>query len=406
MNLNALLSFAVLVTGCIVTSIVFYKHKDLSSRLFAFSLFSLNYAVLLIFLFESRYILYVPFLFRTAPLVYYLIVPSFYMYLVFVLKKRNHLHWTDILHLLPTIIYFIDYFPLFFSTPEYKLQLINTLISNDENTLLKFGEGWIMPARVHFLGPVIIGLVYLFLATKILFHYYRFSIEHNKKLGILRWLVTATALYFLLEIASLAIFLFAPANQWLLTTICIMVIFFTISLILFSEPYLLYGRYFNATYSGSENGKKNKQINLPEEKIKELHQLFENYITNQHYLHQHTNLKQVANHLNTQPYILSTFINHVYRMHFNDVINLHRIKYIEDGLTSKKWETLTLEAIAGKAGFNNRITFLTAFKKFTGITPTQYINKLRSTIDHSQRKADDREKLLRVKIETKNGLKE
>src|SRR5215831_18567356 len=106
MNLNALLSFAVLVTGSIVTSIVFYKHKELSSRLFAFSLFCLNYTVLLIFLFESRYILYVPFLFRTAPLLYYLIVPSFYMYLLFILKRRNHLQWTDGLHLLPAIIYF------------------------------------------------------------------------------------------------------------------------------------------------------------------------------------------------------------------------------------------------------------------------------------------------------------
>jgi len=387
MNLSALLSFAVLVTGCIVISIVFYKHKDLSSRLFAFSLFSLNYAVLLIFLFESKYILYVPFFFRTAPLFYYLIVPSFYLYLVFVLKKRNGLHWTDALHLLPATVYFIDYVPLFLSTPEYKLQLINTLIAHDENSLLKFGEGWIMPARVHFLAPVIIGLVYLFFAAKILLHYYRFSIEHNKKLGILRWLVTATSLYFLLEITSLVIFQFALPNQWMLTTMCIMVIFFTISLILFSEPYLLYGRYFNATYSGNENIKKHKQLNLPEEKIHELQQLFENYIKKQSYLHQHTNLKQVASQLDTQPYVLSTFINHVYRMHFNDVINLHRIKYIEDGLTNKKWESLTLEAIAGKAGFNNRITFLTAFKKFTGTTPTQYIKKLRVKKNQTENKA-------------------
>ena len=263
MNLNALLSFAVLITGCIVISIVSYKHKDLSSRLFAFSLFSLNYAVLLIFLFESGYILYVPFFFRTAPLFYYLIVPSFYMYLVFVLKKRDRLQLTDALHLLPAIIYFIDYVPLFFSTPEYKLQLINTLITQDEKSLLKFGEGWLIPATIHFLAPVIIGLVYLFFAAKLLFHYYRFSIEHNKKLGILRWLVTATSLYISFGIASLVIFLFASANQWLLTTICIMVIFFTISLILFSEPYLLYGRYFNATYSGNESNKKHKQFNLP-----------------------------------------------------------------------------------------------------------------------------------------------
>ena len=387
MNLNALLSFAVFVTGCIVTSIVFYKHKEVSSRLFALSLFSLNYAVLLIFLFESRYIFYVPFFFRTAPLFYYLIVPSFYLYLVFVLRKRNHLQWKDALHLLPAIIYFIDYTPLFLSAPGYKRHLINALIARNENTLLRFGEGWIMPARVHFLGPVIIGLVYLFFAGQMLLHYYRFSIEQNKKLGILRWLVTATALYVLLEVASLAIFLFAFSNQWLLTTICIMVIFFTISLILFSEPYLLYGRYFNATYTGNENIKKHKQLHLPEEKIKELQQLFENYITEQYYLHQHTSLKQVASHLNTQPYVLSNFINQVYRMHFNDVINLHRIKYIEDGLATKKWEMLTLEAIAGKAGFNNRITFLTAFKKFTGITPTQYMRKLRAATNDGQRKS-------------------
>src|SRR5262249_6613871 len=163
---------------------------------------------------------------------------------------------------------------------------------------------------------------------------------HNKRLTILRWLVTVTFLYFLLETSSLVIFFFARGNQWFLTTICIMVIFFTISLILFSEPYLLYGRYFNATYSGNENTKKHKQLNVPEARIHELQQLFEGYITKQYYLHQHTNLRQVASHLNTQPYVLSTFINHVYRMHFNDVINLHRIKYIEDGLANKKWESL------------------------------------------------------------------
>jgi AraC-like DNA-binding protein len=306
---------------------------------------------------------------------------------VFVLKKRARLQLTDALHLLPAIIYFIDYVPLFLSAPEYKLQLINTLITQDEKSLLKFGEGWLIPARIHFLAPVIIGLVYLFFAAKMLFHYYCFGIEHNKKLGILRWLVTATSLYLVLEIASLVIFLFASANQWLLTTICIMVIFFTISLILFSDPYLLYGRYFNATYSGNESNKKHTQFNLSEEKIRELQQLFENYITKQYYLLQHTTLKQVANHLNTQPYVLSTFINQAYQMHFNDLINLHRIKYIEDGLINKKWESLTLEAISGKAGFNNRITFLTAFKKFTGITPTQYIKKLHGTKNKNENKA-------------------
>ncbi len=377
MNLSALLSFAVLVIGCIVASIILYKHKDLASRLFALSLFSLNYTVLLIFLMESRYILYVPFLFRTGVLSYYLIAPAFYLYLVFVLKKRKRLQWKDAVHTILPIFYLVDYMPFLLRSSQYKLQLIHSIINNDGKGILNFGESWIMPPKFHFLAPNILAIVYMFFAARILFQYYRFSVEHNKKLGILRWLTTATTLYFLLEASSLFIFLFIPNNQWILTSICILLMYFTMSLILFSEPYLLYGRYLNATYSDGETSKKPRQLNLPNEKIHELKAHFENYINKEHYLNQQTNLKLVASQLNTQPYVLSTFINQVYQMHFNDLINQHRIKYIEEGLINEKWSSLTLEAIAEKAGFNNRITFLTAFKKFTGITPTQYIKNIR-----------------------------
>jgi hypothetical protein len=56
MSFSALFSFAVMITGCIVICIILNKHKDLPSRLLALSLFSLNFTVLLIFLFESEYI--------------------------------------------------------------------------------------------------------------------------------------------------------------------------------------------------------------------------------------------------------------------------------------------------------------------------------------------------------------
>src|SRR5580765_4082228 len=173
MNLTALVSFAVLVTGCIVASIILYRNKDLPSRMLSFSLLTLNYAVLLIFLFESKYIFYVPFLFRTGPLFYYLMVPSFYLYLVLVLKKRKQLRWTDGLHLLPSIIYLVDFMPLFLSPVPYKMQIINSLVNHDQKTVLLFNEGWIMPPRVHFLGPVVIGLVYIFFSARMLFLYYR-----------------------------------------------------------------------------------------------------------------------------------------------------------------------------------------------------------------------------------------
>src|SRR5436190_1818595 len=206
MNLTALVAFAVLVTGCIVASIVLYRNKDLPSRMLAFSLFTLNYAVLLIFLFESKYIFYVSFFFRTGPLFYYLMVPSFYVYLVLVLKKRKQLRWTDGLHLLPSTIYLIDFMPLFLSPVTYKLQVINSLVNHDQQTVLTFNEGWMMPSRIHFLGPVIIGLVYILFATRMLFQYYREAVKNKQKKAILGWLATAVSLYFLWKLAVLLYF--------------------------------------------------------------------------------------------------------------------------------------------------------------------------------------------------------
>jgi AraC-like DNA-binding protein len=376
MNLTALVSFAVLVTGCIVASIVLYRNKDLPSRILSFSLFTLNYAVLLIFLFESKYIFYVPFLFRTGPLLYYLMVPSFYVYLVLVLKRRKQLRWTDALHLIPSIIYLVDFTPLFLSPVAYKLQIINSLVNRDQQTVLTFNEGWIMPSRIHFLGPVIIGLAYIFFAARMLFQYYREAARNKTKQAILGWLATAISLYFLLEMASLAIFFFAPAHQWLLTAIAVLGFFFSMSLILFSKPYILYGAYLNDANAAGDIPKKQGNPNLQPEKLRELQERFDHYISEQHYLNPNTNLKEVAGRLNIPSYVLSMFVHQAYQMHFNDVINSHRVKYVSEGLTKEQWDTLTLEAVGEIAGFNNRITFLNAFKKFTGVTPSQYVKSI------------------------------
>ena len=98
--------------------------------------------------------------------------------------------------------------------------------------------------------------------------------------------------------------------------------------------------------------------------------------TKEFYLNSDVDRKEVARYLKVEPHIFSAFISQAYEANFNDVINRYRIKYVEEGLKNERWNELTLEAIAEKAGFNNRVTFLTAFKKFTGTTPTQYIKNI------------------------------
>src|SRR4030095_7957476 len=224
MSFSALFLFVVLITGSIVIGIILNKRRDLPSRLLAFSLFSLNCTVLLIFLFESKYLLYLPFLFRAGSFFYSPVLPSFYLYVVFVIKSRKFLRWADALHMLPALIYFVDFGPLFFSSNQYKLTIIRSLLSHDQRTVLHYNEGWFMPQGVHFLAPIILGFVYIFLIARMLLKY-RSATSDNKAV-LLRWLTIATSVYFLLEASSLAVFLFSPTYQWLISSICVMTFFF------------------------------------------------------------------------------------------------------------------------------------------------------------------------------------
>ena len=375
MSFSALFSFAVLITGCIVIGIILNKRRDLPSRLLALSLFSLNFTVLLIFLFESSYIRYVPFLFRTGSFFYYLVMPSFYLYATFVIKSRKYLRWSDGLHLLPALLYFVDLSPLFFSSTQHKLEIINALLGHDQKTVLRYDEGWFLPPRTHFLAPILLGIGYILSVARMLYKYSRSRVQKNKAV-ILRWLITATSLYFLLAAGSLLTLIFTPGDQWLYSSICVMTFFFIISLVLFSNPHLLYGHYVNAELLKEQAGKKIKQLTLSNEKMLELKDLFEKYAKKEFYLNSNVDRKEVANYLNVQPHIFSAFVSQAYQANFNDVINRYRITYVEEGLKQEKWNELTLEAISEKAGFNNRVTFLTAFKKFTGTTPTQYIKNI------------------------------
>jgi AraC-like DNA-binding protein len=88
-------------------------------------------------------------------------------------------------------------------------------------------------------------------------------------------------------------------------------------------------------------------------------------------------IRNLSEETGVQLYKLSAFINTRLGCGFNDYINQFRVKYctkmMEDGIAKQ----LTLQALASECGFNNRNTFTSAFKKFTGITPSGFIKKLK-----------------------------
>jgi AraC-like DNA-binding protein len=73
---------------------------------------------------------------------------------------------------------------------------------------------------------------------------------------------------------------------------------------------------------------------------------------------------------------LSELLNEAYGMHFNDFVNQHRIAYVIEHFDRPAWTQLTLEGIGAEAGFNSRNTFIRAFKKVTGMTPSEYRDRI------------------------------
>lgn len=89
-----------------------------------------------------------------------------------------------------------------------------------------------------------------------------------------------------------------------------------------------------------------------------------------YFLNQICTIERLAKEINTNRQYLSQIINQNYNYNFNNFINSYRIKEARKLLLAPENQKFTIEAIGEKSGFKNRASFNSAFKKFTGVTPS------------------------------------
>jgi len=88
-------------------------------------------------------------------------------------------------------------------------------------------------------------------------------------------------------------------------------------------------------------------------------------------------LRQLSDETHIPLHHLSAFINKHYKMNFNDFINEYRVAYCKEKLLNGECKQKKLEAIAGESGFNNRNTFTSAFKRVTGMNPSDFLRNMK-----------------------------
>jgi len=83
-------------------------------------------------------------------------------------------------------------------------------------------------------------------------------------------------------------------------------------------------------------------------------------------------LGNLAKKLSLTPHVVSQIINEQLSYNFNDFINSYRIEEAKKMLNDPLMKNITVASIAYDSGFNTLSAFNTAFKKFTGLTPSQF----------------------------------
>ena len=101
------------------------------------------------------------------------------------------------------------------------------------------------------------------------------------------------------------------------------------------------------------------------------------FYSNHYYLLPDANMEDLALKLNATKKELTDYIKNEIEENFTELLSKNRVDYLKELLKAKKYESFTIEALSEMAGFSNRRTMYNAFNKYTGMTPTEYIQSFK-----------------------------
>jgi len=127
------------------------------------------------------------------------------------------------------------------------------------------------------------------------------------------------------------------------------------------------------TPAADEPGRKYEKSGLSAEKTEAyLQQLLQAMEKDKLYTNPELTLQELANTLNISTNHVSQLLNERLRVNFFDFVNGYRVAEVKQELLNPRKRHLTILAIALEGGFNSKTAFNIAFKKHTGLSPSQF----------------------------------
>ncbi|MBQ4822106.1 helix-turn-helix domain-containing protein [Aquimarina sp. MMG016] len=101
--------------------------------------------------------------------------------------------------------------------------------------------------------------------------------------------------------------------------------------------------------------------------------------TDKIYLDDNLSLKTFSKSVLLPPAYVSEIINQKFNCSFKKLVNQYRLNEAKKIVQKNKDSKLKLIDIAFESGFNNKVSFYRAFKEFEGISPSEYLEKIRNS---------------------------
>ncbi len=358
--LNQILPFVIIagaLHGFFLAFIILYNARSSVNKTLAFHLFLFGFIIMVPELLRT-FPKYFAHLLGTIFPLFFLFGPSLYLYVRMRVNNSKNIRRSDFLHGIPFVLATLLMLPTYLQSSSIKIEFIDAISTKEGRLPILWIVGWTLEL-IHI-------IIYLIACTNTLKR-----ISH-KPVSWLSVIVKA-------NLAVWSIYL-----VWLIFTIAVD------DKSIYSLPYYTFGLFISIlVYSVGYKAILDKNVlkensayvksHLTDEVETESLQKKLLKLVEEDKIHHNPeiSLLSLSESLLTSPNKLSELLNKKMGQNFNDFINCYRVRDAKKSLRDN--DDLTIIEIAYDVGFQSKSTFNKSFKKFTNMTPTEFLERLKKS---------------------------
>jgi len=401
---------ALAILGIFLSVILIYFNSKKNPSVIYLGLFFLllsTYSFFLQVMYQSQSVWMVGLVFINGAIPAYLIGPLLYLYVRSIITDSGALRKTDLIHLIPVLIYTIAAFGYIITPWSVKKEFAEMIIQDRRFFWFLSSDflNWLIPNKLNFISRPGLILFYSVLSLLKLITFRRnFNHVHNIRKHILNfnWLFSLLMFVIMLTLAHTILTIISINNRDVnfyvsMNVLQVMGAFGFLGLIImpFFYPSVLYGipsfitpdnikEKINSITDNPLN--KKLEIKIPKEKkhpefeatyLQFMEEAVENNMLNEKsFLLKDSNLSFLSRNLGIPAHHLTYYFREIKKQTFNDYRNQWRVKHAKELIAKNEHKGLTLEAVGKESGFSSKNAFFTAFKKFEQMTPGQFAENI------------------------------